>query len=108
MKFFVDKNPLTQLKDGGLVIMYDDLITKNGTLIGLGEYVTSEKVNFMIKVGKGLTYVCITEERAEQLEIPKMIKNNDSDKKNLLPFQLTLLTQQLEYQVMNGQIRLKP
>jgi 3,4-dihydroxy-2-butanone 4-phosphate synthase len=70
--------------------------------------VTSEKVNFMTKVGKGLTYVCITEERAEQLEIPKMIKNNDSDKKNLLPFQLTLLTQQLEYQVMNGQIRLKP
>ncbi|MCQ6279537.1 3,4-dihydroxy-2-butanone-4-phosphate synthase [Bacillus sp. EB600] len=73
------KLAVSQFKDGELIIMYDDLKTNIGTLIGLGEHVTSEKINLMTKVGKGLIYVCITEERAEHLEIPKMNKNHDHE-----------------------------
>ncbi|MBM4761839.1 3,4-dihydroxy-2-butanone-4-phosphate synthase [Bacillus sp. B15-48] len=69
------KLPLSQLKDGGLIIIYDDINTHMGTIVGLGEYVNSEKVNIMTKIGRGLVYACITEERAKQLKIPKMEDN---------------------------------
>ncbi|HZG71547.1 MAG TPA: 3,4-dihydroxy-2-butanone-4-phosphate synthase [Chondromyces sp.] len=67
--------PLSQLKDGGLIIIYDDTKTHIGAIAGLGEYVNSEKVNLMTKIGRGLVYACITEERARQLQIPKMENN---------------------------------
>nr|WP_263326596.1 3,4-dihydroxy-2-butanone-4-phosphate synthase [Neobacillus sp. Marseille-Q6967] len=73
------KHPLDQLKAGGLIIIYDDLRTHMGILAGLGEYVKPEKVNFMTKVGKGLIYVCITEEKAKQLQIPKMTNQNEQE-----------------------------
>ncbi|MFJ5757735.1 3,4-dihydroxy-2-butanone-4-phosphate synthase [Neobacillus sp. NPDC093182] len=74
------KLPLSQFKDGGLIIMYDDIKTHIGFIVGLGEYVNAEKVNLMTKIGRGLVYACITEERAKQLEIPKMDDNMDDTK----------------------------
>jgi 3,4-dihydroxy-2-butanone 4-phosphate synthase len=74
------KLPLSQFKDGGLIIMYDDIKTHIGIIIGLGESVNAEKVNLMTKIGRGLVYACITEERAKQLEFPKMDCNMDDTK----------------------------
>ncbi|MDR7075725.1 3,4-dihydroxy-2-butanone 4-phosphate synthase [Neobacillus niacini] len=74
------KLPVSQLKDGGLIIMYDDIKTHMGFIVGLGEYVNGEKVNLMTKIGRGLVYACITEERAKQLDIPKMDDNMDDTK----------------------------
>lgn len=73
------KSPLHVFKDGGLIIVYDDANTHIGALIGLGEYVSPEKINQMTKIAKGLIYVCISEEKAEQLQIPKMIDDHDPD-----------------------------
>ncbi|OLO37974.1 hypothetical protein BTR23_12495 [Alkalihalophilus pseudofirmus] len=68
--------PLRALKNGDLIILYDDLKTNMANLIGLAEHVSPEKVNFMTKIGQGLTYVCITEEKAEQLLLSKMIERD--------------------------------
>ncbi|MDR7075939.1 3,4-dihydroxy-2-butanone 4-phosphate synthase [Neobacillus niacini] len=81
------KLPIDQLKDGGLIIIYDDIKTHMGIIIGLGEYVNAEKVNLMTKIGRGLVYACITEERAKQLQIPKMEENNIEETK---PFAVSI------------------
>jgi 3,4-dihydroxy 2-butanone 4-phosphate synthase/GTP cyclohydrolase II len=60
-----------------LVIIFDDN-TKIGYLMGLGSRVTADHVNFMIKYGKGLVYVCITDEMAKQLELPPMVNQDFS------------------------------
>lgn len=58
-----------------LIILYDDINFNIGYLMGLASEVDAEKVNFMTKVGKGLIYVCITEEKAKELNLP-IINNN--------------------------------
>lgn len=69
------------LVKGKLIIVYDDIRTKVGMLGGIAEKVSPYAVNQMIRIGKGLVYVCITEEKANQLELPLMTSaNNDSDK----------------------------
>jgi 3,4-dihydroxy-2-butanone 4-phosphate synthase len=65
-----------QLKAGELVILYDDVETKVGALVGIAEAVSPHTVNQMTKIGKGLVYVCITEEKAQQLELPLMSNDN--------------------------------
>jgi 3,4-dihydroxy-2-butanone 4-phosphate synthase len=62
------------LRNGQLAIVYDDVETKVGNFVGIAEMVTPEAVNFITKVGKGLIYVCITEEKANQLNLPLMVR----------------------------------
>ena len=73
--------PISKLKDGGLIIIHDDINTHIGSIIGLGEYVTADKVNLMTKIGRGLVYACITEERARQLNVSKMVDSIWGDTK---------------------------
>ncbi|WP_174732034.1 3,4-dihydroxy-2-butanone-4-phosphate synthase [Mesobacillus harenae] len=70
------KNVINRLKDGNLIIIYDDMKTKMAYLGGVAESVNPEKVNIMTKIGMGLIYVCITEEKAEEMKLPLMVENN--------------------------------
>ncbi|MCM3761437.1 3,4-dihydroxy-2-butanone-4-phosphate synthase [Alkalihalobacillus oceani] len=54
----------------GLVLLYDDLTSQLGYLMGAATEVRKEKVNFMAHHGKGLIYVCITESHAKRLNLP--------------------------------------
>jgi 3,4-dihydroxy-2-butanone 4-phosphate synthase len=67
---------LDRLKQGGLVMVVDDLNRHVSYFAGLAEQVTPVCVNTMITLGKGLVYVSITEDKAEQLQLPRMV---DSD-----------------------------
>ena len=55
------------------VILFDDQSTKIGYFMGLGASVEADQVNFMIQHGRGLVYVCITEENARRLSLPGMM-----------------------------------
>jgi 3,4-dihydroxy 2-butanone 4-phosphate synthase/GTP cyclohydrolase II len=78
----MDMNRIVQefesLSNGELVIIYDDVETQVGAFMGLAESVTSEKINFMTKVGKGLIYVCITREKARALNLSPMVEQSTS------------------------------
>ncbi|WP_408010154.1 3,4-dihydroxy-2-butanone-4-phosphate synthase [Pseudalkalibacillus sp. A8] len=63
------------LKDS-LTIIFDDVSTETGYLMGIGDDATADDVNFMAKYGKGLIYCCITEEIAERLQLPFLQKGN--------------------------------
>ncbi|MFC0300798.1 bifunctional 3,4-dihydroxy-2-butanone-4-phosphate synthase/GTP cyclohydrolase II [Virgibacillus soli] len=71
---------LEDLKSGKVIIVCDDEDRENeGDFVGLGEFATSEMINFMAKEGRGLICVPISESIADTLELKPMIEvNTDS------------------------------
>lgn len=68
---------IEDLKAGKMIIVVDDEDRENeGDLIALADTVTPEIVNFMITEARGLVCVPITEERAQELELPLMVSHN--------------------------------
>ncbi|TDF95179.1 3,4-dihydroxy-2-butanone-4-phosphate synthase [Paenibacillus piri] len=68
---------LDDLKLGKPVIVTDDENRENeGDFIALAEKTTPEVINFMIKEGRGLVCVPITEERAQELNLQPMVQHN--------------------------------
>lgn len=62
---------------GKMVLVVDDVDRENeGDLICLAEKVTPEIINFMIKEGRGLVCMPITEERAAELDLVPMVAHN--------------------------------
>lgn len=68
---------LNDIRAGRLVIVTDDADRENeGDLVMAAEKATPETVNFMATHGRGLICVPITEERAEQLGLQRMVLEN--------------------------------
>src|SRR4051794_24016494 len=68
---------LHDFRAGRLVIVTDDADRENeGDLVMAAEKITPETVNFMATHGRGLICVPITEERAEQLGLQRMVLEN--------------------------------
>jgi 3,4-dihydroxy 2-butanone 4-phosphate synthase/GTP cyclohydrolase II len=77
-------NPIEEaiydLMQGRVVIVVDDENRENeGDFIALASKATPEVINFMIKHGRGLVCVPISEDRAKELDLPPMvIRNTDT------------------------------
>lgn len=68
---------IADLKQGRPVIVVDDEDRENeGDLIVLADKATPEVINFMITEARGLVCVPITQERAEELDLPPMVTHN--------------------------------
>jgi 3,4-dihydroxy 2-butanone 4-phosphate synthase/GTP cyclohydrolase II len=75
--------PIDQAVDavrrGEMIIVVDDEDRENeGDLTIAAEKVTPAAINFMMKYGRGLICLPMTEERLAELEIPQMVPNNTS------------------------------
>ena len=70
-------NALVDISEGKMVIVVDDEDRENeGDLIQAAQFVTPESVNFMATHGKGMICLALTEERADQLNLPPMVAQN--------------------------------
>ncbi|APH04546.1 bifunctional 3,4-dihydroxy-2-butanone-4-phosphate synthase/GTP cyclohydrolase II [Bacillus weihaiensis] len=68
---------ISDLQEGKVVIVVDDEDRENeGDFIALADRVTPETINFMIKYGRGLVCVPITEEQAVKLDLSPMVRHN--------------------------------
>src|SRR4051812_41984010 len=68
---------LAEIRAGRMVIVTDDADRENeGDLVMAAEKVTPEAVNFMATHGRGLICAPITDERAEQLGLQRMVLEN--------------------------------
>ncbi|MED4532259.1 bifunctional 3,4-dihydroxy-2-butanone-4-phosphate synthase/GTP cyclohydrolase II [Metabacillus fastidiosus] len=68
---------LDDLKAGKVIIVVDDEDRENeGDFVALADGITAEAINFMIKHGRGLVCVPITEEIAENLDLHPMVDHN--------------------------------
>lgn len=68
---------LEDLKAGKCIIVVDDEDRENeGDLICAAELCSQENINFMATEARGLICVSLTQERAQQLELPLMVNDN--------------------------------
>jgi 3,4-dihydroxy 2-butanone 4-phosphate synthase/GTP cyclohydrolase II len=76
-KFNSVEEAIEDIREGKVVLVFDDIARENeGDFIAAAEHVTPEIINFMTKFGRGLICVAITEERAKELSLDRMVKNN--------------------------------
>ncbi|WP_240413918.1 bifunctional 3,4-dihydroxy-2-butanone-4-phosphate synthase/GTP cyclohydrolase II [Paenibacillus periandrae] len=77
IQFNTIEEAIYDLMLGKVIIAVDDEDRENeGDFIALADKATPEIINFMIKEGRGLVCVPITEERAQELELPPMVSRN--------------------------------
>ena len=68
---------IQDIKEGKLIIVVDDEDRENeGDFIASAELITSEKINFMATHGRGLICTPVTESRAKELKLNKMVSDN--------------------------------
>lgn len=70
---------IEDLKLGKMIILVDDEDRENeGDLVVAAEKITAEHINFMAKFGRGLICLAMTDEQLSRLQIPMMVKENQS------------------------------
>lgn len=70
---------IEDFKQGKFVIVVDDEDRENeGDFITAAEFITPEKINFMMRYGRGVLCAPITEERAAELELDMQVDDNTS------------------------------
>jgi len=68
---------INDLQEGKVVIVVDDEDRENeGDFVALADKVTPDVINFMIKHGRGLVCVPITESQAKKLDLSPMVDQN--------------------------------
>lgn len=73
------EDALEDIRNGRMVIVCDDENRENeGDLTLAAEKVTPEAINFMVKHGRGLVCLPMTEERCDELDLPLMVHDNTS------------------------------
>lgn len=78
MKFSPIEEVIDDIKKGKMVIVTDDESRENeADLIFPAQFATPEKVNFMMRFGRGLICVPMTEEKAAQLGLQSMVEHNE-------------------------------
>ncbi|MBI9072192.1 MAG: bifunctional 3,4-dihydroxy-2-butanone-4-phosphate synthase/GTP cyclohydrolase II [Melioribacteraceae bacterium] len=89
IKFNSIEDAIEDIKNGKMVIVADDEDRENeGDIIMASEMVTPDHVNFIVKEARGMLCVSITEQRAEELNLAKMVDNNTSIHET--PFTITI------------------
>ncbi len=68
-----------EIRKGKMIILVDDEDRENeGDLTMAAEMVTPEAINFMTKYARGLICLTLTQEKADQLNLPPQAANNQS------------------------------
>lgn len=76
-RFHTIEEAIIDLMLGKVIIVVDDEDRENeGDFIALADKATPEVINFMIREGRGLVCVPITEQRALELDLPPMVARN--------------------------------
>ena len=83
------ENALEQLKSGKGVLVTDDENRENeGDLIFSAQHMNVQDMALMIRECSGIVCLCLTNEKADQLELPFMVKENTSSFQT--PFTVTI------------------
>lgn len=76
-RFNTIEEAIEDIRAGKMVVVVDDEDRENeGDLVMAAEKVTPEAVNFMATYGRGLICMPITNQRADELDLPLMVSHN--------------------------------
>ncbi|HEM48728.1 MAG TPA: bifunctional 3,4-dihydroxy-2-butanone-4-phosphate synthase/GTP cyclohydrolase II [Caldithrix sp.] len=77
MKFDTIEEAIDDIRNGQMVIVMDDADRENeGDLIMAAELIRPEDVNFITREARGMLCVAITKERAKELDLEFMVREN--------------------------------
>ncbi len=77
IEFNTVEEALEDLRRGKIILVTDDQDRENeGDFICAAEFATTENVNFMASVGKGLICMPMSEKYVKRLRFPQMVENN--------------------------------
>ena len=77
IEFNTVEEALEDLRRGRIILVTDDEDRENeGDFICAAEFATTENVNFMASVGKGLICMPMSEKYVKRLRFPQMVENN--------------------------------
>ena len=77
--FAAIEDAIEDIRDGRFVVVVDDPDRENeGDLVIAAQFATPETINFMATYGRGLICLCLTGERADQLELRPMTERNEA------------------------------
>jgi len=77
--FATIEDAIEDIRNGKMVIVCDDEDRENeGDLTIAAEKVTPEAINFMVRHGRGLVCLPMSEERCDELDLPLMVHDNTS------------------------------
>ncbi|BFM44787.1 3,4-dihydroxy-2-butanone-4-phosphate synthase [Flavobacterium sp. CFS9] len=83
------ENALRQLRNGKGILLTDDENRENeGDLIFSAQHINIQDMAMMIRECSGIVCLCLTNEKADQLELPYMVKENTSSFQT--PFTITI------------------
>lgn len=83
------ENALRQLRNGKGILLTDDENRENeGDLIFSAQHINIQDMTMMIRECSGIVCLCLTNEKADQLELPYMVKENTSSFQT--PFTITI------------------
>lgn len=72
------EDAIKAIKNGEIIIVVDSKDRENeGDLICSAEDITADKINFMIKEGRGLLCAPLSYDKAKKLKLPLMVENNE-------------------------------
>ena len=79
IKFHTIDEAIEEIKAGKMVIVLDDEDRENeGDFVMAADLITPEDIHFMAKYGRGLICTPLTQSKAEELNLPLMVDQNNS------------------------------
>ncbi len=82
---------ISELRQGKMILLVDDEHRENeGDLIMAADFVTPEKINFMITHARGLVCLALAPERVDQLGLPLMVSHAKNGSPNKTAFTLSI------------------
>ena len=91
MSFENVKTLVAELQQGRMILLVDDEHRENeGDLILAADFVTPEKINFMITHARGLVCLSMSPEMIDQLELPQMVSNDSNGSPNKTAFTVSI------------------
>jgi 3,4-dihydroxy 2-butanone 4-phosphate synthase/GTP cyclohydrolase II len=76
MKFDSLERALELLEKGNPIIVFDEYREKEGDIFYLGQFITPEKINFLLTNAKGMICVACGEEIIKKFQIPLMVEDS--------------------------------
>lgn len=83
---------IEDIRTGKMVLVFDDVARENeGDFIVAADFITPQIINFMAKYGRGLICVAITETRAQELQLERMVQSNTATHSTAFTVSIDLL-----------------
>lgn len=91
MEFNTIPEIIEDIRQGKIVILVDDEDRENeGDLILAAEFVTPQKINFMVKEARGLVCLCMTSQQVDKLHLPLMVRDDLNFAPNKTAFMVSI------------------